>query len=413
MKQELNGARALTPAQMPAQHPQEDAAARTKQAEAEAARRLQALQQAVAADPGLDVLRALELTGEPDGLEEAVETPVQSVLNRAAGATAAERLGRVQAALADLKPMDEIDIPFDEVDDDEAWLLPQWLPEASVGLLSGEGGVGKSRLALQIAYDLAGGGPGLALAGLPRDADLDAVSVAYAGYEDKPKQVTRRLKWIERALAQREGRPGAKRKPSPLHVMNGLRLRRTGPLWGRADPLQAAGRQPAWHAVTGFAEAHRARLLIIDPLAAAYTDNENDRGAVRRFMNALNAWAEDVGCAVLIVSHPPKSAAAYSGSTDWHAASRFVWTLNPADDPDPDGNRVELAMVKSNYGLMPEPLAMANQSGVWHRDQELSTKADVAEATKAGKAQIGKASGEVAGTDTSHRETLYEAGGFE
>ena len=45
-------------------------------------------------------------------------------------------------------------------------------------------------------------------------------------------------------------------------------------------------------------------------------------------MASWDAWARDTGCTVLLIAHPPKTDAAYSGSTDWHAAARAVWTLS-------------------------------------------------------------------------------------
>ena len=98
-----------------------------------------------------------------------------------------------------------------------------------------------------------------------------------------------------------------------------------------------------------YCETHKVRLLVVDPLAAAYACNENDRGLVRAFMANWDGWARNTGCAVLIISHPPKSASDYSGSTDWHAAARAVWTLGTADTelgvPAP-----RLDCLKNSYG---------------------------------------------------------------
>ena len=65
----------------------------------------------------------------------------------------------------------------------------------------------------------------------------------------------------------------------------------------------------------------------MDPSAAAYGSNENSRALVRAFVSDFDAWARDNNCAILILSHPPKWAADYSGSTDWEASVRSMWTL--------------------------------------------------------------------------------------
>ena len=119
---------------------------------------------------------------------------------------------------------------------------------------------------------------------------------------------------------------------------------------------------PAWHKrKVERSQPERtellARLLVVDPLAAAYACSENDRGLVRAFMTNLDGWARATGCAVLIVSHPPKSEADYSGSTDWHAAARAVWKLGTAETDAGNGGKVKekapaprLDCLKTSYG---------------------------------------------------------------
>jgi RecA-family ATPase len=105
-----------------------------------------------------------------------------------------------------------------------------------------------------------------------------------------------------------------------------------------------------------------AGLLVLDSLAAVYGANENDRGQVRDFMASWDAWASAADCTILIIGHPPKSAAGYSGSTDWHSAARARWEISKeplqpaARGGRPEPSHWQLAMVKSNYG--PEPPAL-------------------------------------------------------
>ena len=58
-----------------------------------------------------------------------------------------------------------------------SWLIDQWLPAGSVALLTGEGGAGKSRLALQLAADI--------VANRPID-DTDSSALWIAG-KDTPR----------------------------------------------------------------------------------------------------------------------------------------------------------------------------------------------------------------------------------
>ena len=104
-----------------------------------------------------------------------------------------------------------------------------------------------------------------------------------------------------------------------------------------------------------------ARLLILDPLAAAYAADENARGLVRAFVSHWDAWAQANDCAVMLLAHPPKSAGlTYAGSTDWQGAVRALWTLQPettkAEDPAPRAWKLEF--IKGNYGPRPEPIGL-------------------------------------------------------
>ena len=67
----------------------------------------------------------------------------------------------------------------------------------------------------------------------------------------------------------------------------------------------------------------------MDSVAAIYLANENDRAEVRGFLSALARRAYEGDRSVLLLAHPPKSGSDYSGSTDWLAGVRALWTLGP------------------------------------------------------------------------------------
>jgi len=109
------------------------------------------------------------------------------------------------------------------------------------------------------------------------------------------------------------------------------------------------------------ADRKQARLLVIDPSAAAFSSSEIDRAQVRQFIGALDAWAMKHDCTVMIITHSPKATgAAYSGSTDWRNAPRFMLTLKTKkpdkpknDDSMPEGKpETFLAIEKANYALL-------------------------------------------------------------
>ncbi|MDE2761441.1 MAG: AAA family ATPase [Gemmatimonadota bacterium] len=256
-----------------------------------------------------------------------------------------------------------------------SWLVKDWMPDATLTVLTGAGGAGKSRIALQLAVAVATGAERFIepkddrRRPIPPDK-LEAPSVVQIG---GPAPVvfaaweTRRLAFANR-LATICGPPGQERAAAlerltgRLHYVN---MRPSGGLWGAA-PGRHTSTTGAWlsggDALRAYAERAGARLLIIDPLAAAFVANENDRALVRAFLSGLDQWAEDNGCAVLIISHPPKNDSAQSGSTDWRNGVQAVWELAPADKNATDGTR-RLHVDKLNEGPIPKAVRVDYQAG--------------------------------------------------
>ena len=259
------------------------------------------------------------------------------------------------------------------------WLVDGWLPRGMAGMMTGKGGVGKSRWTLQLAHALTTGHGWVEL-GLPSPQTLYRVMVA--GYEDTPDQQAGRLWNIARTVQE---------DPSPdiseyLYILDNYDLRRAGPIWGQDFNLQSLGvPMEGWDAVMRHAAREKIDLLIIDPLASSYACNENDRNAVGRFMNALAAWCEDAYCTVLLVAHPPKDSTNndYSGSTAWEGGSRFAFKLDNPEKPDINGQtsvgkeqlrewrasltpqRKDLVMFKSNHSLIQARIPYESVRGVW------------------------------------------------
>ena len=249
-----------------------------------------------------------------------------------------------------------------------------------LGMLSGRGGRGKSRLALQLAARMAAmpaargpfvpaaHGPGNDTAVSDANLRLDATHtgpVVYASWEDERDEAGRRIANF-----------GADKLATPADLAGRLRyldLRGAGPLWGpggEARHLAALGElTPVGRRVRATCEILNARLLVVDSLAGAYGGDENVRALVRLFCASWDRWATDTRCAVMLIAHPPKTPGGagagqvdrdYAGSTDWHGAARWRWTLDTADTgettPGRNGSKsrpveaLALQLVKSSYG---------------------------------------------------------------
>ena len=237
------------------------------------------------------------------------------------------------------------------------WLIPDWLPLGRVGILTGMGARGKSRLMAQLCSGMAQ--PNVAR-WLPMDgpelATADAQTAVFSSWEDESAELRR---WLHDANCA-------------AHV--GDRLRFVAPPSALWAPVERGGHvatmgefTAAWRWLAAYCEKHRARLLVLDPRAAAYATSEIDRSLVRAFMARLDGWAQAARCSVMLVSHPAKAdrnAEEPSGSGDWWASARTVWTLNQPDTSicaakDGKGKAMlqapQLACPKASYSKRPDP----------------------------------------------------------
>ena len=246
----------------------------------------------------------------------------------------------LREALAGNHPLALHSPPYDLSAPPRTWLLPGWLPASRLTLVTGGGGRGKSRVVLQLCVALSSGkpdwlGPAYA-APLPVGPGRPVV---FATYEDEPEEVWRRLESLHKVLGPRptEGR-------FTLVDMAGR-----GPLWA---PSGGSRHVSTMADITPLGEQLRAKckelgadLLVLDPLAAVFASNENDRGLVRAFISSWDRWARDNKCAVLIIAHPPKNGAdddggaVYSGSTDWLGGPRSLWSLSVRHETEGSGNK--------------------------------------------------------------------------
>ena len=258
----------------------------------------------------------------------------------------------------------------------QGWLIENWLPRNCVAMLTGDGGVGKSRLALQLAWSLSGDGQWLGEAGqMPSPgADygggfepLGPGAIVYATWEDSPDQIRGRLFWLEQT-----GKVG---NGNNFKIAD---MRARGHLWASTQHNATPGLTPAGEALRLAAEQHNARLLVVDTLGVANGASEIDRAQVGAFFADWAAWADANDCAVLLIAHPPKTAGVtYSGSTGILGGVRAMWTLETVKSGCQKGcyppktcscepaYAYRLVNAKQNYAESTGPVWLTNQRGVW------------------------------------------------
>lgn len=217
------------------------------------------------------------------------------------------------------------------------WFIEGLVPMRQVTILNGDGGVGKSLLALQIAAASALSVDTLGMEPLARRA-------VYIGAEDEADEFQRRLTDIAAA------------HKSSLADLFRFRLI---PLADRdallAVPDKAGNMQPTplWLGIAKYIEELEPGLLVLDTVADLFGGDEIKRGQARQFIGMLRHLAIEVDCAIILLAHPSvsgmTSGTGTSGSTGWSNSARSRLYLTKAGkDEDPD-LRI-LTTMKSNYG---------------------------------------------------------------
>ncbi len=234
------------------------------------------------------------------------------------------------------------------------WLVPDLVPQKTVTLFSGDGGTGKSLLALQLAVSVAAS---RAWIGKP----VSEGSVIYISAEDDDDELHRRVDDILRAEGE------------TYDAIEGLTLRS---LAGE-DALLAVESQVALMKSELFSELDQRAadetpaLIVIDTLADVYPANENDRAKVRQFIGILRGLALKRNCAVMLLGHPSLSGlntgSGTSGSTAWNNSVRSRIYLSRITDNgfEMDPDRRVLTSMKSNYGRVGSETHMKWASGVF------------------------------------------------
>lgn len=215
------------------------------------------------------------------------------------------------------------------------WFLEGLIPQRQVTILAGDGGVGKSLLALQIAAASALGCETIGLQPL-------AGRVLYLGAEDEDTEFHRRLADIVHAHHRQ------------LSDLDDMRL---VPMADRdallASPDRSGNMQPTanWLKLVAMLEEFRPGLLVLDTSADLFGGDEIKRTQVRQFIAMLRKQAIALDIAIVLLSHPSvqgmQSGSGSSGSTAWNNSVRSRLYMTEATD---DSDMRLLTTKKANYG---------------------------------------------------------------
>jgi len=219
------------------------------------------------------------------------------------------------------------------------WFIEGLVPHRQVTILAGDGGVGKSLLALQfgaasaLGVDTAGYSPAQG-------------RVLYLGAEDEEEEFHRRLADIVR---------GHGRQLSDLGEFRLIPMADADALL--AVPDKAGVMQPTnvWSQLCNFARDFRPALVVLDTVADLFGGDEIKRGQARQFIGMLRRLAIEIDCSIILLAHPSqegiRSGSGSSGSTGWKNSSRSqLYFSRPDGDKEADPDIRLLSTKKINYG---------------------------------------------------------------
>ncbi len=191
------------------------------------------------------------------------------------------------------------------------WIVEDVIPDETLTLLTGNGGIGKTTLAEQLAVAMRIDGDWLGM-------KVTQGPVLFVTSEDDRKDVNLNL----RAILKAEGKSLA--HCPDLHILP--LADRDACLAAPSTKLGAIAATPLWHAMVRVVERCKSRLVIFDALADLFGGEENSRRHVRGFIVLLKRLAIQQRLAVVLIAHPSlagmNSGSGFSGSTDWHNGPR-------------------------------------------------------------------------------------------
>lgn len=219
------------------------------------------------------------------------------------------------------------------------FLVPELIPWRNVTMLAGDGGTGKSLLAMQLAVACTTGTRWMG-------HEVREGTALYFSAEDDADETHIRLRDI--CDSDRID------LPSGLHIA--FMAGRDCILATENIKAGTLAATPLFARLNATIEAHKPALVVLDNLADIYGANENIRGLARQFVGMLRGLAIEHDCAILLLSHPSltgiSSGTGTSGNTAWNNSVRSrLYLKRQHDDPseitDPDFRK--LVSMKANY----------------------------------------------------------------
>jgi RecA-family ATPase len=238
------------------------------------------------------------------------------------------------------------------------WMVPDLIPHRTVTILGGDGGTGKSLVALQLAVASAARTEWMG-------QTLDRPGgVVYISAEDERDELHRRMADITEAEAV------------PFTDLSDLLFRSlAGENAILADLDRRTGKMKAtklFKTLDAAVEKARPTLVVLDTLADLHSGDQNDQGHARQFITLLRGLCVRHGCTILLLAHPSltgiNSGTGTGGSMAWgnSVRSRLYLRRIKEDGTEPDPDLRILETMKSNYGKIGGQVTLRWQDGAFN-----------------------------------------------
>ncbi|MFM9859730.1 AAA family ATPase, partial [Pseudoxanthobacter sp. M-2] len=238
------------------------------------------------------------------------------------------------------------------------WLVDGLIPAGTVTMLNGDGGTGKSLIALQLAVSAVLGVPWIGI-------DVEDFGPAiFLTAEDEIDEVHRRLVDVARAVPIDLDRLEA----LSICSLAGLDALLATAEW-KSNILRATR---LYAALKVRVSEIKPTLVVLDTLADVFGGEENDRAQARQFVSLLRGLAIECGTTIVLLAHPSLSGMASgsgtSGSTAWNNSVRSrLYFKRPMIEGRPDPDTRILETMKANYGRIGDVITLRWEAGVFVR----------------------------------------------
>src|ERR1700730_14801464 len=231
------------------------------------------------------------------------------------------------------------------------WIVPNYIPDETVTMLSGDGGTGKTLLAIQAGVGRALGREWIGL--MPESGRTLMLSC-----EDDENELLRRIDYVRKFHGVEWTDLGDFVPVDMVGADSILGLLKQGII----EPT------PTYRALDARMGDLKPGLTILDVLADLFCGDERVRTQARQFINLLKALCRRHRQAILLLAHPSltgmNSGTGTSGSTDWSNGVRSRLYFKPKDGAGNATIRL-LQGNKDSYSEVGGPIDVVWQYGLF------------------------------------------------